>query len=247
MKIFPRLFLCTALGVLFLGCPNAANDTEAPEEEVLGDPDDLTFPGGTEKTLNFEVAYGEVKYFSLAGGKQISKPEEIKSQGWDIAFEGTRLIYTNSGETAKKLDSGGKGGVWFTESTGLEGITRADAVSGDPLYEPYHEDVIRYVQTMSPVAPRRMNVMTFLGYGNEKINDGITAGKYFSNDFRYDKRPYYTNVGLTMPPNFQPTLRVYIIRHGDGIRYSKLQVTEFRRTAYFEAGSDVYKITYHNY
>jgi hypothetical protein len=49
--------------------------------------------------------------------------------------------------------------------------------------------------------------------------------------YDFNKKQAYRMVG--MPPNYTPTSQVYIIRHGDGEQYSKVQVSE----VYLESGS----------
>jgi hypothetical protein len=152
------------------------------------------------------------------------------------------MIFTNSGATATELGSTGAGGVWHTDKTALDGVTQDDAIKNDPLYGPYNTDVTRYVAGMGGAASsRRMNVMTFVGYNNEDTNDG-SADKPFSASYLYDKKQFYDMVSM-QPLQIDPTLQVYIIRHGDGVHYSKIQVTEFERAS----PTDTYLISYSNF
>jgi hypothetical protein len=49
--------------------------------------------------------------------------------------------------------------------------------------------------------------------------------------YLFNKKQAYTMKG--MPPTYTRTGQVYIVRHGDGARYSKLQLSE----VYLESGS----------
>jgi hypothetical protein len=219
------VLLCGA--ALFLGCST--------------DPEDDPNYGGDVKTLAVEVASGGIKYYSLSTGLEVSGAA-IASKDWDIAFQETRMIFTNSGATATELGSTGAGGVWHTDKKDLNGITQDDAIKDDPLYGPYNVDVTRYVAGMGGTAsPRRMNVMTFVGYNNEGTNDG-SADKPFSASYLYDKKQFYDMVSM-QPLQIDPTLEVYIVKHGDGAHYSKIQVTQFERAA----PKDTYLITYSNF
>jgi hypothetical protein len=227
-KIFLGFLVLIGTAVLFLGCPT--------------EPEDEPNYGGEEKTLAIEVASGAVKYYSLTSGLEVTDPAAIASKAWDIAFQESRKIYTNSGATAESLTSGGIGGVWHTEKKTLEGVTQDDAVKDDPLYGPYNTDVIRYTGGMSgtPTA-NRLNVMTFVGYSNEDTNDG-SQDLPFSSSYQYDKRQFYDMVSM-QPLQIDPTLWVYIIKHGDGEHYSKIQVTTYERAS----PKDTYLITYSNF
>jgi hypothetical protein len=45
--------------------------------------------------------------------------------------------------------------------------------------------------------------------------------------YNFDKKQAYRMTG--MPPNYTPTKQVYIVRHGDGEGYSKVQLSEVYR------------------
>jgi hypothetical protein len=216
--------LCAAL--FFLGCPT--------------DPGDEPNYGGEAKTLAFELAAaGDVKYYSLSTQEEVTDPA---SKAWDIAFENSRVVYTNSGATATALNSGGQGGVWHTDKVKLEDVTQDDAIKDDPLYGPYNEDTIRYITGMGGAAPRRINVMTFVGYNNEDENDGLSADKVFSASYKYDKKQFYIMVSM-QPLQIDPTNQVYIIRHGDGQHYSKIQISTYER----QAPKDIFQILISNF
>jgi hypothetical protein len=168
------------------------------------------------------------------------------------------FVLTNSGITAAELGTtaaSGAGGVWFTGSTDFGAVTTAaqrviPAASSE--YEPYTVDAERWAMVMAaePVG-QTLNVITYLGYptgageGHPPESDG--SGLSQANCFRrttpdmgqmasyipylFDKKQAYTMKG--MPPNYTPTKQVYIVRHGDGARYSKLQLSE----VYLERGT----------
>jgi hypothetical protein len=196
-------------------------------------------------TLEFTIKDGEKKYFSLSTGEEVSGEDRF-TQAWDIAFEGTRLIHTNSGDTAKALSSGGMGAVWHTDKTVFEDVTMADAVKDDPFYKDYNTDTTRWLNNMMGIAARRVNVMSYAGYVDEDkpAKNGMTEATHFDIHHKYDKKQFYANTfqadgSMTMPPDFYTTMQVYIIKHGTGTEHSKVQVTEFTRE-FWE--SDTYKV-----
>lgn len=218
------------LVVLTLCCSSCPVDPE--EEAGIG----ITIP------LNAE----ETRYFSLSTGEQVTDP---KNADWDLAFESHSagaFVLTNSGVTAANLDSGGQGGVWYTEKTDFASVTLGDAKKNPPEeYRPYTRDVRRYAMIMAadPVE-ETLNVMTWLGYrDNEKDealygNYGETPENPFLaqkvpkegmnssySPYRFDKRAFYT-MGGGMPPQCAPTGQVYVILHGDGQTHSKIQFSE---------------------
>jgi hypothetical protein len=241
-KILLGILVLFCAAVLFMGCDNTTGGGEEGETETLA---------------AVTVVSGETKYFSLATGKMV--PESQKNtKNWDIAFtrysvtpEATeevpnptprgvyRIVLTNSGVTAAETGSGGQGGVWYSGKTNFSGVTIAD--KGEDT--PYTTDVLRYINAAMGGSPdpleRPMNVMTYVGYSNEaEGNDGTTAEKYFSNSYQYDKDQFYS--GGTMGA-YNPTNKVYIIRHADGATYSKIQI-------YYEyissPATDVYRVTH---
>jgi hypothetical protein len=228
---FPVL-ICTA--VLFLGCP-----TDPAEEPNYG---------GEEKTLAVQVATSDgTVYYSLSTGEKVTGTDS-----WDIAFKRSRLIFVNSGATPEYkgtddvpyVTSTGSGGVWYVTKTDLADVTRDDAVENDALYGPYNKDVIRYIAGMGgTAAASRINVMTFVGYSNEADNDGLTAEKAFSASYQYNKKQF--NIGEGMPPVFSVTNQIYIIKHGDGSKYSKIQITAYQSDT--ATNTDTYQIKYQNF
>jgi hypothetical protein len=200
-------------------------------------------PGGGAQELTIEVSAGTGPvYYSLATGRQVADPA---SRDWDIGFERPRLIYTNSGETAAALGSGGRGGVWHTEKTDFAGVSQADVVENDPLYGPYNTDTLRWNEgaMLRPASSRRINVMTFAGYTNEAKRDGKTRQTAFSASFSYNKRQFYAARG--MPPSYTLTGRVYIVRHGDGRGTSKVQIRVYESQN--RGDIDRYTLFYQNF
>jgi hypothetical protein len=228
------LALILAAVLVCLGCPTDAGGAE-------------TDPGGDEttdtskRTLKVQVTDGKTRYFSLSSGKEVT---DRASTEWDIAFQETRLIHTNSGEYADFRKSGGKGGVWHTEKESFDEVSLEDAVKDDPLYTPYNVDTIRWAGGMGGTIERYMNVMTFIGYLNENDQgiDGKTPATAFDSNFLYDKKPFYRAISMGV---YEPTGRNYIILHGDGIHYSKIQVRIFIRD--LSHNSDTYEVDFQNF
>jgi hypothetical protein len=237
-------------------------------EDDGGDGDDttLTFAGGKGE-LELTIQDGVARFFSLSSGEEITAKEDIESQGWDIALYATRYILTNSGITAGKYFSNGKGGVFHTNQTDFDAVTsKDDRVTGiDPVdgrdYSVYNQDVRRYANGMGGggEAERTMNVMTYLGYEGEdteyqgEVHNGLTFATMFTTFYTYERKQFYantfTNDFMTMPPDFYVTNQVYIIRHGDGEHYSKFQVTKFVRnfgSDIMNGVSDTFKVRWEN-
>jgi hypothetical protein len=224
-------FLFLLLALCFTGCP-----TEAEDE------------GGTiiEVSLPIDGSGGR-HYYDLSAGQEVSP----NGDNWDIALEahdGAFFVLTNSGDTAAALGMGasGSGGVWFTDTTDFDALVSKNQRVLDPGGDlgdtaAYTVDQKRYVMVMAadPVE-QFLNVITYAGYPS---GDGLSPGtrfEYNSPDmgnmagfipYRFNKRQAYRMTG--MPPNYTPTKQVYIVRHGDGIGYSKVQLNE----VYREAGS----------
>ncbi|MDR1251681.1 MAG: HmuY family protein [Treponema sp.] len=234
MRIFLifAVLLCAAL--FFTGCPTDPEDEEPNY-------------GGEAEILNIVVAATDgVVYYSLSTGEQVAGTDS-----WDIAFRRSRLIFTNSGATAAYPDvtSTGSGGVWHVTKTNLADVTVDDAVKDDPLYGPYNQDVVRYILaggmggSPATAAPSRINVMTFVGYSNEADNDGLSADKPFSNTYQYNKKQFYNSEG--MPPVMSVSNQIYIIKHGDGSKYSKILINAYESST--ANGTDTYQIIYQNF
>jgi hypothetical protein len=244
-KIFLGFLALLCAAALFLGCPTD------PEDE------DLNY-GGDAKTLpdvSLLTSDG-TKYYSLSTGQEVTGAD-IASDKWDIAFRRTRLILTNSGDTATALESGGKGGVWYTDKTVLSEVSSDDkAGENDPILKNYITDQKRYTSTgMGAATEQFLNVMSYVGYRNEAEADGKTAETYLGNKaedaagtmpYLYDKKQYYNSESHEGMPTFSPNNQVYIIRHGDGSRYSKIQIA-YESTGSMPTIKDNWTVTYHNF
>jgi hypothetical protein len=225
--------LCAVMSALiFTACPDASGGgTQEQEEE-----EELEVTGKTKTLRNIKFG-GDPLFFSLSTGKQVSDP---KSTDWDIAFPGVRQIWTNSGDTALKYQSGGQGGVWYTDKKDFAAvISKDEAVTDDDdpnfqILKNFNTDKTRWVVGMDTsgafaIFEKQLNVMSFVGHENENEEGaGVDQDNCYNATYLYDKRQYYYNAA-GMPPVFQITKQVYIIRHGDGVRYSKFQVTAYTR------------------
>lgn len=243
MKVVHFFLFILALCLAFSGCPMDNDDADTGPETALSQVDGVY-------TLKFSVPVGGTRYFSLLDGTEISNPASAE---WDIAFADTRLIYTNSGYTATKLGTGGYGKVWYTSKTDFASVTEDDAVTEetDPsltILNKYTTDQKCWVWNMEGPHERRINVMTFAGYPNEAEHDASSQEQALAGalvNYDYNKRQFYLNPplpggGLRMPPEFEPTLQVYIIQHGDGVGVSKIQISEFVRD--FGSATDHYTL-----
>jgi hypothetical protein len=229
-------FLIVPLCLLFSACSESSDDGGSGEEDSLG--------GSPIKTT---VYANYARYYSLATGTEV-KGGAIASKAWDIAFPNAREIRTNSGASAANAEgganSGGQGGVWHTNKTDFDSVTLADKIEGvDPIdsfdYSFLNTDNRLWLYGMNAQAQfivhqKNFNVMSYAGYDNE--NDpgvGEDESKPYSDGmfYLYDKKNFYKNhpTPSTMPPNFIATNQVYIVRHGDGVSHSKIQVTRYVR------------------
>jgi hypothetical protein len=240
-KIFLSVAVLLCAALFFPGCST--------------DPEDEPNYGGAEKALpgiSLATADG-VKYYSLSTGTEVTGAD-INTNKWDIAFSRTRLIYTNSGASAK---GGGNGGVWHTEKTDLGAVSYGEQKEFKVGSVSHNVDVAEYLYTgmgPAPTAKTILNVMTYVGYehGNGSTNDitGYTAGSgdysnYPANGplsgYKYDQHQYYNSAGMG---SYAGNNQVYIIRHGDGEHYSKIQIVY----AYLSADlKDEWRVTYQNF
>jgi hypothetical protein len=143
-----KIFVLLVLAALcFSGCP--------------AEPDD-TWGGAVLKvTILLNDYDGEGKYYSLVTGEQV----DPRSAAWDLGFysiDNTPSIFTNSGATAEYLESGGQGGVWYSDKS-LEAAGPDDR-KADGEYADYVTDVYRWGKTMGFPTVQRMNIMTYLGF-----------------------------------------------------------------------------------
>jgi hypothetical protein len=270
-RYFFLLGIVLGCALLFPACPSPAGDngSETVDDDDGWDDNENSasrIPEGitTSRTVTLNKGWGQVRYFSLAMGKEITESQQIASQAWDIAFQNSRMILTNSGVTAKELRTGGRGGVWYTDKPFAEARWE-DRVTDDPIYIPYETDTYRFAQGMvgmtydedgnqADTTRRKMNVFTFIGYLNEnEPGVGLSEEHPFSMSYLYNKKAFYSNLypasggGFVtpMPANFYATNQVYIIRHGDGRGYSKFEVTQFGRD--WVSFIDIYYISWENF
>jgi hypothetical protein len=243
---FRLLILLGCVFTLFIGCKE--------EEE-----DDVNYGVGSPKDITISVAASAgVKYYSLSSGTmtEVTEATAIASKNWDIAFQRSRLIYTNSGVTATTADSGGLGGVWYTDKTDFSKVSDADRVTTIPAdYAGLNVDTTKYTAGQTGATSSQMNVMTYLGYasgsGNSsedcyQMNPTPTGSDYSTyKAYNYDKKSAIT-ASAGMPPVYGVSEQVYIIRHGTGDKYSKIQIADYTSTTGSSA-SDTYDITYQNF
>jgi hypothetical protein len=254
VRFFPALCFLTVFSLFITACPTEAEDDDtAGDNEVV-----ITETGGGVRTLEFTVPADGVRYFNLGAGEEVTDQARIKSADWDIAFQESRFAYTNSGDTARGLNSGGYGGIWHTGKTDFDAVTGPDekkeGMDGGFDYTFLNEDTRRWLWRMGNCFERCLNVMTYAGYPNALneggSKDGLTRETAYNAtgmNFLYNKKQYYINPplpdgGLRMPPDFRATGQVYILRHGNGAEYSKVQITSFTRI--YSPQSDKYKITW---
>lgn len=157
-------------------------------------------------------------YWDLSTGTEVTDPA---TQDWDIAFSSaTQGILTNSGATATALASSGAGGVWYAGTTDFDSVT---STSGADFTEAFAVDTSVSVSTSNgsstTTSTAVLNQMTKLDYVS---GDGSASNPYVNDASAgvYDGEAYYAyNQGVSASGE------VYIIRHGDGTTFSKLQVT----------------------
>lgn len=202
MKRHCFFVICTLLWVLFFsGCPTG------PEESPVEDLGSLDGP--------VTVVPEKTRYFSLTDGQEVSNP---KTTNWDIAFDYNRLIYTNSGDTAKNLGSGGIGGVWCTGEKSFDAVNSAEGADFSGTFAVDTERYTNPAAEMGAPTLNRINVITYIGYGEGNGETGDTA----LTDYQYDQQQFYTADLSEMPPTYTLNKWVYIIKHGNGTDHSKV-------------------------
>jgi hypothetical protein len=233
-----RKFLVLMFAILalsFTGCSDSSDDDDGGEENATND-----YNGATAFTVS--VPTSGTKYFSFAAGlgSASEKTADKDTTGWDIAFTNGRLVLTNSGDTAGDLTSSGAGGVWFTGWTAFKNLTELPA--GANFSGAYATDTKKSVNASAsssypegqgmPTTKNNLNVMTYIGYGfGNGLGDGDAddtdgdsgAGDTPFGDYQYNASQFYV-MGETMGA-YSPTMRVYIIKHGDGSGYTEVQIT----------------------
>lgn len=224
LPILSGLAALCAAALCLAGCP-----TE-PE------PDDY----GTEAVVTAVENAGPV-YFSLASGEVVDAAAAA-SKGWDLAFNYTRMIYTNSGDTAVLLGSGGQGGVWAADTTSMR--TDLDPADADFSLE-YATDKSRWTNPAAEMGNptlNQLNVITYVGYG---VGDGQTEETHLT-DYKYNARQFYSADLSTMPPVYSVTRQVYLVRHGDGEHFSRFQIVALETVPSTGGAKRIFGIRYVN-
>jgi hypothetical protein len=173
----------------------------------------------------------------LSTGEEVTENSAIASKAWDIGFQRTRTILTNSGDTARALSSGGQGNVRYTNKTVFAEVVQSDAVTPDIELEEYIMDCHRDVTVMSATSQYTLNVINFPGY---QTGTGTKSDPFKT--LEYNKKQFYSRGSAS---NYPVTGVVYIVKHGDGIHYSKIRVKEYEYNS--SAASDTFVVEYENF
>jgi hypothetical protein len=188
--------------------------------------------GGGEGTITITIKEGEKRYFSLASGEWADA--SAGTSGWDIGFQRPRSILTNGGDTAAGLSSGGKGMVWYTEKTDFDSVVLSDAVkTGAGALSDYFADKSKWIYSMSTKRLSPLNVINYAGY---QTGTGTENSPFQT--MLYDQKQFYVGGN-----GYPVTKVVYIIQHGDGIHYSKIQVSQYE----YANSEDSYVIKYETF
>jgi hypothetical protein len=229
-RVMPPLLFLGLAALCFLSCPNTTTGTNEPGGEVL------------EIGPITAVENSGPVYFSLSTGKGVIG-ENIAGREWDIAFDSSRMIYTTRGDTAAALGSGGEGGVWAAGTADFDAVQSLDKAD---FSLPFAVDTARYTSPAAEMgAPvlNRLNMISYVGYGS---GTGTTAEDPLT-DYKYNAKQYYIADLSTMPPVYSLTRHVYIIRHGNGSDYSKVQITALDTIASTKGNRRVFSLTYQNF
>jgi hypothetical protein len=89
---------------------------------------------------------------------------------------------------------------------------------------------------MSTTSENTLNVINFAGYGQ---GEGTAASPFKT--LQYDQKQFYIRGASSSYP---VTNVVYIVKHGDGTHYSKIQVTEYEFNS--SATSDGFVVKFEN-
>jgi hypothetical protein len=206
--------------VLFVGCDADGSRTRTPSED----------------SEIIEVETGKTRYFSLDPFGEVTG-SDIATTEWDIAFQPGRIIQTNSGSTASGLGSGGQGGVWHTEKFDIAATALGDRVT----FAPWNADALKYVAGQMGAASRQtVNVMNHFAWSEGDGNSADTklSGAQYSSG---GAKGFISATPGKMPPDFQCTNRVYIIKRGsNGNNYHRLQITVYSSVS----GVDTYTLNH---
>ena len=223
-----KLFLTALIALpLLAGCDNA----QSSWEEMDG-------------TFVVSVSEGGVsKYYSLATGTEVSGAA-INSTAWDIGFVRTRQILTNSGYTAATLQSGGDGYAWYTEKfdDDFDTVTFENRLVWAADNTDWGTDKLRYTYGQGGVINQVvLNVMGWFGYAE---------GNGLSPDTRYRTFQYGKGKSFLGPYTIDGTMqypaskRVFVLRHGDGTRHSKVEIVSY--TSESATRTDTFVVKYEN-
>jgi hypothetical protein len=228
MKPTPFIPLLLGLAALVLSlsaCPPEAKPISGPEAVITA------------------VENAGPVYFSFSRGT-IVDATEAASTGWDLAFSYTRMIHTNSGDTAAALNSGGQGGVWAAPE--LTDINAAISPDDADFSLPFATDTSRWTSPAAEMGEpvlNQLNVITYVGYGQ---GGGLTKEDPLTG-YKYNARQYYSANLSTMPPVYSVTRQVYIVRHGDGEHYSKMQIAALETTPSTSGARRDFAVSYRNF
>jgi hypothetical protein len=223
---FPLLSVLAALSLL--ACPTEPE----PEEEY-----------GAEAVITAIDGQAPV-YFSFDLGATVDAAD-AETTGWDLAFSYNRLIHTNSGDTAAALPSGGQGGVWAADTTDLSANISPAAAD---FSGPYNTDKSRWTNPaaeMGDATLNQLNVITYIGYGSG-TGTGDSKDSPLT-DYKYNAKQYYHANLSTMPPVYSVTRQVYIVRHGDGLHYSKMHIIALESLPSTSGAKRIYAMRYENF
>jgi hypothetical protein len=91
----------------------------------------------------------------------------------------------------------------------------------------------------------QINVMTYIGYGSG-TGDGLSEGSPLT-DYKYNAQAYYHADLSTMPPPYSVTRQVYIVRHGDGVHYTKMHIAGLETQSSTGGEKRIFALRYENF
>jgi hypothetical protein len=174
--------------------------------------------GGGADFITATAGTNETKYFSLRTGESVDEGKKNTLE-WDLAFHRKpdlfRLIFTNGGDTAGELSSGGQCKVYYTDKTDFERVVWSDR----KVFPGYEADTAKWIGAMGEPQQVSLNVMTYVGY---EAGDGASSESAFAAPFLYNQKQYYESPSMGQ---YKSTGRVYIITSADGAANYKIQIT----------------------
>ncbi len=208
-KFFIVFMAC--MMVVFTACDSDDDSSDALSNvEKLSDG---TFLIRANKDSSSGSTVYNYTYFSLSTGKKVDATSSA-STDWDLKFEPTTIILTNSGSTATDAGSSGTGGVEYTGSTDFSAAIDSSSLN---FTDDMETDKKVYVVGMKGAETRNTNIMSFPDYDT---GDGSQESPYEDRNLNGDQ--FFHSSG--MPPKLSATERVYVVRHADGSGFSKFQV-----------------------